>query len=74
MGAIAGQVDPRNTIREFNAYFSDVVDACQRNPSDSVVSRLLLPNRKGETLTKDEVISFCLSLMVAGGCQEPVSR
>jgi cytochrome P450 len=66
VGAIAGQVDPRNTIREFNAYFAKVVDACRRNPRDDLISRLLLPNQKGERLSGDEVLSFCLSLMVAG--------
>lgn len=66
VGAIAGQVDPRKTIKQFNAYFSTVIDARRRDPGDDVISRLMLPNRKGETLSKDEVLSFCLSLMVAG--------
>ena len=66
VGAIGGHVDPRDSIREFNAYFGDVVDDRRKRPKDDVVSKLLRPNAKGQTLTRDEVISFCLSLLVAG--------
>ena len=66
VGAIAGRVDPRDSQREFNAYFSDVVEARQRDPRDDVITKLLRPNSDGEQLTLPEVISFCLSLLVAG--------
>ena len=66
VGAIGGKVDPRNSQREFNAYFSDVVEARQKEPRDDVISKLLRPNAKGEMLDTPEVISFCLSLLVAG--------
>jgi cytochrome P450 len=66
VGAIAGKVDPRESQQEFNAYFSDVVKARQKDPRDDVISKLLLPNLKGEKLDTPEVISFCLSLLVAG--------
>lgn len=66
VGAIAGKVDPRQSQREFNAYFGDVVEARQRAPQDDVVTKLLQPNADGEQLTVPEVISFCLSLLVAG--------
>ena len=66
VGAIGGKVDPRDSQREFNAYFSDVVAARQNEPQDDVISKLLRPNAKGEKLDTPEVISFCLSLLVAG--------
>jgi cytochrome P450 len=66
VGAIGGKVDPRNSQCEFNAYFSDVVKARQKDPRDDVISKLLRPNTKGEKLDTAEVISFCLSLLVAG--------
>lgn len=66
VGAIGGKVDPSNSQREFNAYFSDVVKARQKDPRDDVISKLLRPNSKGEKLDTPEVIAFCLSLLVAG--------
>jgi cytochrome P450 len=66
VGAIGGKVDPRESQREFNAYFSEVVAERQRDPRDDVITKLLQPNAKGEQLTVPEVISFCLSLLVAG--------
>jgi len=66
VGAIGGRVDPTASQREFNAYFSDVVKARQKEPRDDVISKLLKPNAKGEKLEIPEVISFCLSLLVAG--------
>jgi cytochrome P450 len=66
VGAIAGRVDPRQSQREFNEYFGKVVESRQAEPRDDVISKLLQPNNKGEQLTVPEVISFCLSLLVAG--------
>jgi cytochrome P450 len=66
VGAIAGRVDPRQSQREFDAYFSQVVEARRQDPQDDVITKLLRPNLKGEVLTIPEVISFCLSLLVAG--------
>jgi cytochrome P450 len=66
VGAIAGRVDPRESQREFNEYFGKVVESRQAEPRDDVISKLLQPNNKGEQLTVPEVISFCLSLLVAG--------
>lgn len=66
VGAIGGKVDPRNSQREFDAYFSDIVKARQKEPRNDVISKLLRSNSKGEKLDTPEVISFCLSLLVAG--------
>lgn len=66
VGAIAGRVDPRESQRAFNAYFSAVIEARQSEPRDDVISKLLQPNAGGEQLTVPEVLSFCLSLLVAG--------
>jgi cytochrome P450 len=66
VGAIAGQVDPRESQKELFAYFSGFVEERRRAPRDDVISKLLKPNAKGETLTDPEVVSFCMSLLVAG--------
>ncbi|MGH0030712.1 MAG: cytochrome P450 [Myxococcota bacterium] len=66
VAAIAGRKSPRQTQKEFDAYFSEVVADRQRTPRDDVISKLLRPNDKGESLSTPEVLSFCLSLMVAG--------
>ena len=66
VGAIAGKVDAGPSQLEFNDYFSKVVATRQREPRDDVISKLLQPNSKGEQLTTPEVLSFCLSLLVAG--------
>jgi len=66
VGAIAGKVDPRQSQAEFTEYFSAVVEARRRAPREDVISKLMGSNQKGETLSTPEVISFCLSLLVAG--------
>jgi len=66
VGAIAGRVDPRKSQAEFAAYFSGIVEERRVEPRDDVISKLLGANHKGETLTREEVLSFCLSLLVAG--------
>ena len=66
VGAIAGKVDAGPSQLEFDAYFSAVVETRQREPQDDVITKLLQPNAKGEQLTTPEVLSFCLSLLVAG--------
>ena len=66
VGAIAGKVDPRQSQREFGEYFAAVVEKRRVEPRDDVISKLMGANNKGETLTTPEVISFCLSLLVAG--------
>jgi cytochrome P450 len=66
VGAIGGRVDPRASQKEFNEYFSAVIEARTRDPRDDVISKLMRPNDKGEQLTVPEVLSFCLSLLVAG--------
>jgi cytochrome P450 len=66
VGAIAGRVDPRKSQAEFQEYFSAVVEQRRVEPRDDVISKLLGANQKGETLDTPEVLSFCLSLLVAG--------
>jgi cytochrome P450 len=66
VGAIGGRVNPRQSQKEFDAYFSAVIAERQREPGEDVISKLMRSNLKGETLTVPEVLSFCLSLLVAG--------
>jgi len=66
VGAIAGKVDPRKSQAEFGEYFSAVIERRRAEPRDDVISKLMGANHKGETLSTPEVLSFCLSLLVAG--------
>ena len=66
VGAIAGKVDPRKSQAEFGEYFSAVIERRRAEPQDDVISKLMGANHKGETLSTPEVLSFCLSLLVAG--------
>ena len=66
VGAIAGKVDPRKSQAEFGEYFSAVIERRRAEPQDDVISKLMGANHKGETLSAPEVLSFCLSLLVAG--------
>ena len=66
VGAIAGKVDPRQSQAEFNEYFSAIVEKRRADPQDDVITKLMGSNNKGESLTTKEVLSFCLSLLVAG--------
>ena len=66
VGAIGGRVDPRASQAEFDDYFSAVIEERKRDPRDDVISKLMRPNDRGEQLTPPEVLSFCLSLLVAG--------
>ena len=51
---------------DFGTYFTRVIEERRREPRDDVISKLFEPNRAGETLTVPEVLSFALSLLVAG--------
>jgi cytochrome P450 len=66
VGAIGGRVDASQSQKEFDAYFSKVIESRQQEPRDDVITKLLQPNNKGERLSTPEVLSFCLSLLVAG--------
>ena len=66
VGAIAGKVDPRQSQAEFSEYFSAIIEKRRVEPRDDVITKLMGSNNKGETLTTQEVLSFCLSLLVAG--------
>ena len=67
VGAIAGKVDPRQSQTEFGEYFSAVIEKRRADPKDDVITKLITgENQKGEALATEEILSFCLSLLVAG--------
>ncbi len=56
------------TIIEFAGYFMEVIR--ERAPTadtrDDLISLLLRPNEDGERLAEEEIVSFCVLLLVAG--------
>jgi cytochrome P450 len=66
VGAIAGRVDPRESTAEFGEYFNKVIAARRADGRDDIISKLMNSNNKGDSLDDPEVLSFCLSLLVAG--------
>ncbi|HZQ36355.1 MAG TPA: cytochrome P450, partial [Dehalococcoidia bacterium] len=57
---------PMATIEEMRAYFDAVVDARQREPQVDLISALLAAEVAGEKLSREEILTFCILLLVAG--------
>ncbi len=57
---------PLETIEEMRAYFDSVVDARQREPRSDLISALIAAEVAGEKLTREEILTFCILLLVAG--------
>ncbi len=57
---------PDQTIKEMSAYFGTVVDARQREPRQDLISALIAAEVEGEKLSRDEILIFCILLLVAG--------
>ena len=51
---------------DFRAYFDDLIDQRRSNPGDDLLSGLIVAEEKGDTLTKDELLSTCILLLIAG--------
>ena len=66
VAAIGGLADPRESQVEFGDYFGRVIAEREKNRGDDMISKLFETNQKGESLTVPEILSFCLSLLVAG--------
>jgi cytochrome P450 len=66
VAAIGGRRGASGAPVDFFTYFGKAVEERRREPRDDVISKLFEPNRAGETLSVPEVLSFCLSLLVAG--------
>jgi cytochrome P450 len=66
VAAIGGRRGASGAPVDFFTYFGKAIEERRREPRGDVISQLFEPNRAGETLSVPEVLSFCLSLLVAG--------
>ena len=53
-------------LMELRAYFADLAAERRASPSDDLVSALTRVSDTTETLTDDQVVGFCILLMIAG--------
>ena len=51
---------------EFREYFGEGIEEHRRRPSDDLISALLAAEIDGATLTPEELLTFCILLLVAG--------
>lgn len=52
--------------QELLDYFSELLDERKRHPQNDLISALLAAEEDGARLTREEVLSMCLELMMAG--------
>jgi cytochrome P450 family 109 len=64
MGALPNPDDPN--YRELLNYFQEMVSNRAREPREDIISALLTAEANGEYLTRDEVISLSVTLLLAG--------
>jgi cytochrome P450 len=53
-------------MREFNAYFRDLIAERRRRPAHDLLSALVAVEDKGDTLSEDELLATLILLLVAG--------
>ena len=56
----------QRTQQEFAAYFRDQIEEHRQSPRDDLISALLAAEIDGQKLTEDELLVFCVLLLVAG--------
>ena len=56
----------RRATEELFAYFETIVEARQREPQDDIVSALLAAEEEGDKLSREELLSTMLLILVAG--------
>lgn len=52
--------------REMGGYFLREIEQRRRNPGNDLISELLAANIDGEQLSQEDILSFCILLLVAG--------
>jgi cytochrome P450 len=65
-GADAGVEATMATVQALFGYFHGVLEARRRAPRDDLVSALARAEVEGERLADDEILMFCMTLLVAG--------
>ncbi|HEY6542744.1 MAG TPA: cytochrome P450, partial [Ktedonobacteraceae bacterium] len=64
MGALPNPDDPN--YHELTGYFREMLDRRARDPQDDLMSALLAAESNGQHLTRDEVVSLSVTLLLAG--------
>ncbi len=64
LGQMVGAWDADN--RELIQYFSDLLQARKESPRDDLMSAFVAAEDDGSHLTRDEIVSLCLELLMAG--------
>jgi len=61
-----GVVRADRAVRELNIYFGQAVTRWRREPGDNLISRLIIAEEQGDTLTAAELLATCVILLVGG--------
>ena len=68
LGVQDGPLQPERIrlLMELRAYFAGLVEERRAQPCDDLVTALTRASEAAETLTDDQVVGFCILLMIAG--------
>jgi cytochrome P450 len=68
LGIQSGPIDSDRIrlLMELRTYFTQLVEARRADPGDDLVSALTKAREAGDTLSDDQVVGFCVLLMIAG--------
>lgn len=56
----------KDSAKEFRAYFEDVIERRRKQPGPDLLSAMISAQEEHGKLTADEVLAFCVLLLVAG--------
>lgn len=62
----AGLQRQRDALDAIGAYFADLVDERRADPGDDLLSRIATADPSGGALTDEDVLGYCMLLLVAG--------
>ncbi len=65
-GSAAAGMSGRDPQREMSKYFMRLVEARRQEPRDDLISDLIAAEIDGERLSQNEILGFCVLLLVAG--------
>src|SRR5690606_39469365 len=64
----------RAGLREFIAYLKDLFDRKRHQPGEDMISRMVLAEDDGETLTEEETLATVFLMYLAGRSEEHTSE
>ncbi|MCP1308310.1 cytochrome P450 [Paenibacillus tyrfis] len=56
----------QQVVGELYAYFKEIIEQKKQEPTDDIISVLLQASVDGQSLTEEEIVGFCILLLVAG--------